>query len=147
MGSDMSFRGKILHRNSIFVLIVLLVSSLLLFMPNIYTSPYAREEQRCVGRVLEADNSLVKQFGLVRSGVQSLLVQVLDGPYEGREVHASNVLIGKMESDKMFRVGDRVFLVVTTEGDRITAATAYDHYRLNTELLLLGFFAALLCAI
>lgn len=142
----MSLKGKILHRNSIFVLIVLLVSSLLLLMPNLYNSPYAREEQRCLGRVLEADNSSVRQFGLVRSGTQGLLVLILEGPHEGREVHASNVLIGKMESDKMFRVGDRVFLVVTTAGDQITAATAYDHYRLNTELLLLGLFAALLCA-
>ena len=142
----MSLKGKVLNRNSVFVLIVFVVSCLLLLMPNLYNSPYAREEQRFAGRVLEADNSLVRQFGLVRSGAQDLLVAILDGPYAGREVHASNVLIGKMESDKMFRVGDRVLLVLTTVDDRITAATAYDHYRLNTELLLLGLFAALLCA-
>jgi uncharacterized membrane protein len=49
-----------------------------------------------------------------------------------------------MESDKMFRPGDMVFLVVTTLGGEITAATAYDHYRLHVEGLLVLLFAAAL---
>ncbi len=113
-------------------------------MPDLYTGPYARDEQRYVGRVLAVDDSLVKQFGIVKAGTQKLQVQILDGSYAGQEVAASNVLIGKMESDKMFRSGDRVFLVVTTKGDEIMAATAYDHYRLNIEAVLIVLFAAAL---
>ena len=94
-----------------------------------------------VARVLSVDNSLVKQFGLVRAGAQRPQVKLLNGPYADREVAAGNVLIGKMETDKMFRPGDEVYLVVTTIDNEITAATAYDHYRLNVEVVLILLFA------
>jgi uncharacterized membrane protein len=141
----MPLKSRFFNRNVVFVLIVFLASCTLLSMPSLYTSPYARDEERCTGRVVEADDSLVRQYGIVKSGCQKLRVVLLDGPYAGREVAASNILIGKMESDKMFRDGDRVFLVLTAIGDEITAATAYDHYRLDIELvLLLLFFACLI---
>jgi uncharacterized membrane protein len=137
-------RIKILNRDTVFVLIIFLVTCALLRMPDIYTSPYAREEERYVGQVLAADDSLVKQYGIVKSGTQKLQVRLLDGPYAGQDVSAGNVLIGKMESDKMFRPGDMVFVIVTTTGGEITAATAYDHYRLHVEGLLLILFAMIL---
>jgi uncharacterized membrane protein len=49
-----------------------------------------------------------------------------------------------METDKMFRVGDKVFVVASITGNEITAATAYDHYRLRIELLLVLLFAGVL---
>ena len=137
-------RIKILNRDTVFVLIIFVITCALLRMPDLYSSPYARDEQRYSGRVLAVDDSLVKQYGIVKAGSQKLQVRLLDGPYVGQEVAASNVLIGKMESDKMFRNGDKVFLVVTTIGGEITAATAYDHYRLNIEAVLVVLFAAAL---
>lgn len=141
----MSIHG-IFNRNAIFVTILLSACCILLLMPSLYDSPYARDEQRYIGRVLEADNARVRQFGLVKSGVQSLSVVLLDGPYAGRHIRADNILLGKMESDKVFRASDKVFVVVSTDGDKITAATAYDHYRFGTELLLLAAFALFICA-
>lgn len=140
-------RSKLLNRNVIFASTIFLISCLLLWMPSLYRSPYARDEGRYQGRVLETDNSLVKQYGIVKTGSQRLRVLMLDGPFAGQEVEAGNVLIGKMESDKMFRVGDRVFVVVNAIGNEITAATAYDHYRLNIELFLLLLFAVLLVGV
>jgi uncharacterized membrane protein len=139
--------AKILNRNTIFALVILLISCILLWMPSLYQSPYAREEERYGGRVLETDNSLVKQFGIVKTGSQRLRVLLLDGPFAGQEVDAGNVLIGKMEADKMFRIEDRVLVVVTTRGNEITSATAYDHYRLHIELILLLLFGVLLVGV
>ncbi len=93
--------------------------------------------------VLETDNSLVKQFGIVKTGSQRLRVLLQDGPFTGQEVDADNLLIGKMESDKMFRPGDRVYVVLSTLGNKILAATAYDHYRLQIELILILVFICL----
>lgn len=140
-------RSKLLNRNVIFASIIFLISCLLLWIPGLYSSPYARDEERYQGRVLETDNSLVRQYGLVKVGSQRLRVLMLNGPFAGQEVDADNVLIGKMETDKMFRSGDKVFLVVATTGNKITAATAYDHYRLNTELFLILLFAVLLVGV
>jgi uncharacterized membrane protein len=113
-------------------------------MPNFYNSPYSREEERYVGEVVEVDNSLMQQYGIVKSGTQKMKVRILEGPYKGQEVIAGNDLIGKMESDKMFRPGDRAFLVVTTAGNEIIGAAAYDHYRLNIQGILVVLFSVLL---
>jgi len=66
------------------------------------------------------------------------------GPYKGQVIDASNNLLGKMETDKVFRNGDRVYVVLTTDGKKILSATAYDHYRLAIEFLLVILFAVLL---
>lgn len=143
----MTTRNSIINRNTIFVCILLLVSALMLLMPGLYKSPYAREEERYSARVLEADNSLVRQFGIVKAGTQQLQVRLLDGPHSGEEISAGNTLLGKMETDKMFRAGDRVYVVLTTEGNRVVSATAYDHYRLHIELFLILLFAMLLIGV
>jgi uncharacterized membrane protein len=137
-------RISIRSRDTVFVIIILMATCALLYMPDIYTSPYARAEERYRARVVAVDDSLVKQFGIVKAGSQKLQVKLLDGPYAGREVTASNVLIGKMESDKMFRRGDMALVIVTTLGGEIISATAYDHYRLRVEGLLVLLFAAVL---
>jgi uncharacterized membrane protein len=133
-------------RNSVFSILVGLISLTLLWLPPIYQSPYSRDEERYAGKVVATDNSLVKQFGIVRTGSQRLQVLLNDGPFAGQEISADNLLIGKMESDKMFRPGDRVLVVLSTSDHKILAATAYDHYRLGTELILILVFAGLLIA-
>lgn len=143
----MAMEKKLWKRHTVFVLAVFLASCALLGIPSLYQSPYGRDQERCLGRVTEVDDSLVRQYGIVRAGSQKLQVAILDGPHAGQDVSASNILIGKMESDKMFRPGDRVFLVVTGVGDEIKSATAYDHYRLHTELFLLLLFAAFLVGV
>jgi len=135
---------RMCNHHSVFVLIVSLIIAVLLLMPDLYTSPYARQEERCIGEVLEADNSLMQQYGIVRAGSQHLKVRVSKGPYAGRKVAASNDLLGKMESDKMFKPGDKALLVLSVDNGEIVSATAYDHYRLPVELLLLVLFAILL---
>jgi uncharacterized membrane protein len=140
-------KSKYFNRNTIFIFFLLLVSAAMLIMPGLYQSPYARDEERYSARVLKVDNSLVKQFGIVKAGSQGLRVRLLDGPHAGEVIGADNILLGKMESDKVFLVGDRVFVVLTTEGGHIMSATAYDHYRLHTELLLVVLFAVLLIVV
>jgi uncharacterized membrane protein len=52
-----------------------------------------------------------------------------------------------MESDKMFRPGDRVLAILSLNDNKITGATAYDHYRLGMELILLLIFAGILIVV
>jgi uncharacterized membrane protein len=137
-------RHRLLTCNSIFACIILLVSAALIWLPSLYQSPFARNEERYAARVLETDNSLVKQFGIVKTGSQRLQVLVLDGPFTGQEVNADNLLIGKMETDKIFRPGDQVLIVISSQDQKIIAATVYDHYRLEMELVLVLIFAGLL---
>jgi len=93
--------------------------------------------------VLSADNSLVQQFGIVKSGEQILEVRFLDGPWKGEVAEAQNQLVGKMELDKFFRPQDRAFAVVDAAGGNIIDVILIDHYRLDIEAVLLGFFVLL----
>lgn len=140
----LSLKRRLPYRDAIFVAGVTLVILALLALPDLFKSPYAREESRFSAEVVEVDNSLVQQYGIVKAGSQRLRVKVLDGPFARQETDASNDLIGKMESDKMFRVGDRVFIVAAVSGDEIEAATVYEHDRLRIESALVLVFSALL---
>ena len=90
---------------------------------------------------------MVKQFGIVRTGSQRLRVLLMDGSFSGQEIDADNLLLGKMDSDKMFRPGDQVLVILSTNDNKIVAATAYDHYRLGTELMLILVFAGMLIVV
>jgi uncharacterized membrane protein len=133
-----------IRTDMLFVGLVLAILVVLFTAPPLYESPYTQTTLRARGLVVAVDNSLIQQFGIVRAGSQDLQVEVTTGDYAGQVVTAGNDLIGKMETDKMFQEGDEVYLVLTVSGDTIRQATAYDHYRLDIELLLFVLFAALL---
>jgi len=131
---------------AVFVFVILVVSGILLLLPDIYKSPYTTQEERYVGLVEEVDNSLIQQYGILKAGSQNLRVRIIEGPYKGRIIDAKNDLIGKMESDKMFKKNDRAYIVMDTDGSEIASAAAYDHYRLGVEGVLVLLFAGLLIA-
>ena len=137
-------RTRRIRMDVLFVGLVMIILAGLFAAPPLYQSPYTQSTLRSRGRVTAVDNSLIQQFGIVRAGSQSLQVEIATGDYAGQVVSAGNDLLGKMETDKMFREGDHVYLVLSVSGGAIRQATAYDHYRLDIELLLFVLFAALL---
>lgn len=54
------------------------------------------------------------------------------------------MLNGSLEQDKLFAVGDKAQVVVSSQGERIGTVTMIDHYRIPMELLLAGIFAVFL---
>lgn len=135
-----------LGKNAILTLVVLLLIIILIVMPSGYESAFGKDTERVRGRVVAVDDSSVTSFGIIRTGEQVLRVEVLDGALKGEEVEAVNLLLGQLQTDKVFRPGDMAFLVLDFKGKELFAATAYDHYRLPIELLLVVLFAALLIA-
>lgn len=99
---------------------------------------------RCVARVLEVDDSMIIDTGLIRSGEQSCTLELLGGKFQGEIVNGCNMLNGSLEQDKIFAVGDKAQVVVSYQGDEIGTVTMIDHHRINVELLLAGIFAVFL---
>lgn len=130
--------------DNLFTLVILILSVALLFMPTGFEESFSQDVERVRGLVLEVDNSGIQQFGIVKTGGQNLKVRILNGRFKGKEVNANNHLLGKMELDKFFAVGDTALIVLYVEGDKINAATAFEHYRVRTELFLFGLFALFL---
>jgi uncharacterized membrane protein len=135
------------NKEAVLAIFMLALSVVILITPPLFKSPYAQEVARYRGRVLEVDNSLLQQYGIVKSGSQRLIVEMTNGPYEGQVVAAGNTLLGKMETDKVFKVGDTALMVIDrVEDGQVVAATAYDHSRVNVEIIVIAVFALFLLA-
>ena len=117
---------------------------LLHFTPTGFEHRQAGDSVRCRGEVVQVDDSQVRTFGVVTAGIQGLALTLLDGPFAGRTVEAHNEMLGKMDLDKRFAVGDRALVVLSLEGGDISHAVAQDYHRLGVEAALFGLFALLL---
>jgi uncharacterized membrane protein len=136
---------RLCNRNNLFILIILILSVILIFVPTGFEERLPANSMRAQGEVLEADNSQVSHFGVVTSGVQSLTVKVLNGPFEDEVIDVTNTLLGKMELDELYEAGDKMLLVINTDAQgEFIAANAKGHYRINTEIILFALFALLL---
>lgn len=137
------------RRDIVFSAVVLAATLLLAALPSNFSSPLAAgASERVKAAVLAVDDSLVKSTGPVKHGEQQLRIRVLTGRFRGTELETHNLLIGKMELDKLFAVGDRAFVVLDLSADRssIAYANVLDHYRLDATLALMGAFALCLVA-
>lgn len=134
-------------RDMLLALAFLALSALLLLLPTGFGDRDQGPSERVRGEVVAVDSSQVRQFGMVKAGFQTVELRLLNGSHAGEMVEAHNELLGKMDMDKLFQVGDTALVVLSLgEGGEIERAVAQDHYRLGLELLLLGLFALLLIA-
>ena len=133
-------------KKDICIVFVFISLSIAVFcLPTGYEKNTTRDAVRCKGRVVAVDNSQVQQFNIVKSGDQLVEIQVETGPFKGRRFSANNPLLGQMDRDKLFRVGDMAFVVLSldTRG-KVVFVNPVDHYRIDLEFFLLGLFALLL---
>jgi uncharacterized membrane protein len=132
-----------LRRNLTLLVVLSLVSVFLLRLSTGYEKRVEKQSVRCIGRVIEADNTEIQQFGLVKTGDQKVRVKLESGPFEGRVVDGNNPLLGVMQRDKVFSVGDRIFVVLSLNetADEIVFVNPQDFYRLDLELSLFAIFA------
>ena len=135
------FRWK---RDAVLAAVFSVLTLVLCFIPTGFEDRQPKNSVRCRGRIIDVDNSEVKQFGIVKIGTQDLFVQILDGPFAGKKVRADNEIIGKLELDKVFKVNDTALMVLSLKDGEIFYANAQDHFRLHTQLVLLICFALLL---
>jgi len=139
-----SMKSKIFSFNTVFVLIILVVISILVLIPTGFEKNAQPGSIRSEVEILEVDNSLIHQFGLIREGSQVCTIRVLNGPFKGFETKAVNQLIGKLEMDKIYLPGDRALSVIDIKDNNVSYVNLVDHYRINLELILfMGFILVL----
>ncbi|QSZ27638.1 YibE/F family protein [Aceticella autotrophica] len=127
----------------IFTIIVLIFSIILFLIPTGFekeSDGYLREK----GLIIATDNSKIVQSGIVKTGTQGLRVKILTGKFKGQEFESSNLLVGRLEIDKMFEPGDKALITINHSGNKIIAVNVIDHYRINYELILFSIFVLLL---
>ncbi len=137
--------SKMYNRNVLLVCFFAVLTVGLYIMPSEYDSRIAENAERVSAEVLSVDDSEVHRFGMVKTGPQLVELEILEGRFKGEVVKGQNELLGQMDKDKLFRQGDMAFVVLSLDRDGdILYANPQDHYRIDTELWLLGLFALLL---
>ncbi|AJQ29536.1 YibE/F family protein [Pelosinus fermentans] len=129
--------------DKIFVVIITLISIFLYLIPTgfpIQDDDYVRSK----AKILAVDNQNVHQRGVVKTGVQGVSIEIMDGIYKGERVETTNTLLGKLEMDKLFQEDDVALVVIKGEQGKIQAANLIDHYRLDVEGILFALFALVL---
>lgn len=150
------WRGEAITRRDVFFVVILaaIMAGLMILPVDWYMGgdvegrggARSANTVRVRGTVLAVDNSGVNQFGMIKTGDQTVFAIVESGPWKGTEIEANNILMGKLELDKVFAPEDRALfsLSIDPESGVIVAASAVDYYRIGTESVLLGLFVVLL---
>lgn len=113
-------------------------------MPSTYTQLIFPNTERVPVRILETDESSITQVGIIRQGEQRCQVRVESGQFKGETAEGINLLMGNLESDKLFAVGDRAFAVIDYTDNGIHHISLVDHYRLNWILWTVILFVVVL---
>ena len=130
-----------------FAVFVVFVSVFLWFLPTGFEKPELKKNTlREKGVVISVDDSDLKRVGLILTGQQDMELEILSGRFKGDRIRASNVLMGQMSVDKLFREGDKVLAVLKTDGKsgKIINARAAEQYRIDVELALFVLFGLFL---
>jgi hypothetical protein len=92
-------------KETVWMLVFTALIALLWFMPTGFARRSICELRGARARVLEVDNSGVYANGIIRQGDQGCTVEILSGAHRGATAEAINLLVGKMDLDKLFETG------------------------------------------
>lgn len=141
------FKFNLPKKSDLLLVVLLLVLSMgILYLPTGFSGNSDEHSEAVKALVLECDNSLIVETGIIKTGTQNLKIKILNGTFKGQELTAFNQLIGRMEFDKYFLAGDKTLTVLNLNGDntQIISANVIDHYRINIEAFLLAIFVLFL---
>jgi uncharacterized membrane protein len=116
----------------------------LAFVPTGFEERLPKDSQFARAKVVDVENADVRQSAIIKTGVQSLTVEFLSGPFRGQRAAAANHLTGRMELDDFLVAGREILVEYSVRDGRVGTAVARGNYRLRLELLLVILFAAIL---
>lgn len=141
----MLFSDKRKKRDALFFLFIFMTSVTIFLLPSPIKRDLKSSSVRIRARIESVDNSEVDQYGLIKTGHQTLYIRVLNKKFKGELFESVNTLMGKMELDKIFSQGDTALAVLDLNNKKeVIHASVIDHYRLRVELLLFSLFILLL---
>ena len=132
-----------INNENFFVIFLLMINVLLFYIPVNETKnnyEYYKSE------VISVDNSEIQQFGIIKQGEQYVELKILNGEDKNKIIILSNILIGKMELDKNFKIGDKVLIEKNTNSNSLNYSIV-DFYRADSQILLILSFSIILILI
>ncbi|MBE6011854.1 YibE/F family protein [Anaeropeptidivorans aminofermentans] len=128
------------------VLGIIFLMAVVLIMPTKYDQIIYENTTQAAARVMAVDESNITTSGLIKFGEQICEIKILDGKFKGQVTTGINHLSGSMRTDKMFNVGDKIFVVIDYTEGNIRFVNLIDHYRLDLEVILAAAFMIIIIA-
>jgi uncharacterized membrane protein len=132
------------------IVIVILLSLMCLTLYWIPTGYEGNRQTNTIierGRVLSIVDEVIHQAMIIKTGTQTLDVEISKGKWKGTRARTTNLLTGKLEVDEYYVPGDDVLVEFSVdENNAVRASYVRGHYRLHYELYLAVLFALLLLA-
>lgn len=122
-----------------------LIIIILLLIPTGYEDAVIyKSAQKSRARVIAVDNSAIISSGLIKSGEQNCTIEILNGRFKGVITDGYNLLSGSLESDKIYKEGDKTLVLISYSGDEILSVNMVDIYRIDKEIILAAIFVVFL---
>lgn len=130
------------RKEIIFVVVFVFFIGILAMLPTGFEKQIYVNAEGVRAKVISTDNSTMHNIGLVYQGEQRCFIEIETGTQKGKRVDAVNYFQGKYEFDKVFEQGNKAWVLLELDGDKIIFANMIDHYRIDKEVVLIGIFAA-----
>lgn len=133
------------NKDLIFSVIALIGIIVLSIIPTSFEKQMYKNSYSAKANVIKINNDNVYNTGMIKQGNQVCEVEILSGEHKGTKVWGNNLLTGKLESDKIFKEGDKALVLVEMDSDgAIIGTSMVEHYRLNKIIVLVLIFFWLL---
>ena len=128
--------SSVKRKEIVFVSVFVLLLAILWFLPTGYEQQIYINSSGVKATVRSVNNSGVYTTGLLNQGDQRCEIEILSGAHKGEIVEGMNLLTGKLEVDKLYEVGDKVWtLIEQNSSGQVIFANLIDYYRLDEQLL------------
>ncbi|QZT37919.1 YibE/F family protein [Halosquirtibacter xylanolyticus] len=126
----------------LFPLVIAILTTIIYLLPSPFDRETPPSERRVKAKVVSVKDDSIIENGIIKTGNQLLQIVVTEGRFKGDTIRANNQLIGRMEFDKLFEVGQKALVVLNLDEEcsKIINANVIDHYRLNVEFWLMILF-------
>jgi len=125
-----------------FIFLIMILLAILIILPTGFDKQQYHFTEGVKVKILSVDNSTVHNTGLFKQGDQKTTIEIETGSFKGKVVEANNMLTGSLEADSFFEKGDKAWALIGFDKDKnVNFANMIDYYRLDKELVLIGFFA------
>jgi len=128
----------------IFVLLCAIAAVIIIMIPNGFEKALTTKNKAVKAEIIEVDNDRLHTIGIIKTGEQLLKIKILNGEFKNLSIDTVNHFLGKLDLDKVYAKGEKVFTVLNAEGGKLTGAQVIDRYRLNHSFYLMLIFILLL---
>lgn len=123
-------------KTSMVTLLTAFLIVILVLLPNPFSRIVFPNTERVPVEIMSVNNNQIQTIGLLNQGEQICDVKILKGQFKGQIATGVNMLTGRLETDKIFEIGDTSLAVIDFKGNEIRYVNLVDHYRLDLEIYL-----------